>query len=187
MWGWMVGCCAGSGRMDSRSCPRRCWRRGMKVQAWRDDDAVKPAHRVGGGMCRSCSGHPATGWGPMSRRRPGRRWSGGRLARERIGDGLGRVRLFDFSAGAVDVDGVFPCLAVDRIVVAVSLPDPPLPAESRMRQDGSRQGCRGKLLPGFVVRERDGRIVLEGQSCPGEGIELPQGSEVDGDGFVRVG
>ena len=94
--------------------------------------------------------------------------------------------MFDFSPDAVGEDGVLACLAVDRIVVAVSVPDPKLPFDNSLRQEGSRPGCRGKLLRGFVPRERDGRIVLDGASCPEEGIELPEGSEIDGAGFVRV-
>ena len=120
-------------------------------------------------------------------------WVGGEVLREALesaGD-LAGVRFFDFG-GACDFapagDGVehLRCLAIDGIVVAMSMPHPPKPKEESEFQAGHKPGSIGKLLPGWVCRaEADGgRWRAHGPAAPSGGIALPDGARVDEDGFV---
>lgn len=160
---------------------------GLRMQAWSDDPDAKGLSGLVD-ACPKLFGLKFEWLAPDQMPAAGVPVVGGKLARERVGSGVENVSLFDFSGEeAGGCDGVYPCLSIEGIVVAVSMPDPELPPDSKLRQEGSRAGCCGKLLPGFVPRERGGRIVLEGASCPPEGIELPEGCSIDEGLFVRVG
>jgi acyl-[acyl-carrier-protein]-phospholipid O-acyltransferase/long-chain-fatty-acid--[acyl-carrier-protein] ligase len=110
-------------------------------------------------------------------------WAGGEKLRGQIaeaGSPKEEIRFFDFGSGAqvpFKKENVIhlPCLAVDGLVVAMSLPHPP---ESDMRstfQAGHKPGSWGKILPGWHIR--DGKLF------PG-GLALPTGAKLDGECFL---
>lgn len=90
------------------------------------------------------------------------------------------IRFFDFGADALvpfEKEGVLhlPCLAVDGLVVAMSLPHPP---KSDMRgefQAGHKPSSWGKLLPGWHIEG--------GKLFPG-GLTLPEGAQLDSECFL---
>jgi acyl-[acyl-carrier-protein]-phospholipid O-acyltransferase/long-chain-fatty-acid--[acyl-carrier-protein] ligase len=97
---------------------------------------------------------------------------------------------FDFSPEAatpLDVKNVIhcPCLAIRGIVIAMSLPDPPLVLSTSRYQAGHKAGSLGLLLPGFTCAvAADGTLHLGGPSLPDQGLTLPSGSHLDEDGFL---
>lgn len=110
-------------------------------------------------------------------------WVGGKTLRAAIAaaeipdDG---IRFFDFGADApqpLEKNGVthLPCLAVDGMIVAMSLPHPPKPKEESLFQSGHKPGSWGKLLPGWHIA--DGKVF------PGN-HPLPEGTTLDGEGFL---
>lgn len=117
-------------------------------------------------------------------------WLGGEMLRERIVRSELKVGgvFFDFSEGAnrdLGREGWIhcPCLAIDGVVVAMSMPDPPLSHEGAKPQPGRKEGALGIVLPGFTVEERNGEWRVEGPAAP-EGLMLPKGYRVDEEGFV---
>jgi hypothetical protein len=68
-----------------------------------------------------------------------------------------------------------PCLAVDGMVVAMSLPHPPLPDVRSEFQAGHKADSWGKILPGWHIEG--------GKLFPG-GRELPEGAKLDGECFL---
>jgi acyl-[acyl-carrier-protein]-phospholipid O-acyltransferase/long-chain-fatty-acid--[acyl-carrier-protein] ligase len=80
----------------------------------------------------------------------------------------------------------FPCLAIDGVIVAMSMPDPAMPSPGSQRQCGSKPGSLGILLPCFAVDDRDGTLWIHGPSAP-DGIELPAGFRIDEESFVFPG
>ena len=95
---------------------------------------------------------------------------------------------FDFSARAaeaMDLPGWIhcPCLALDGVVVSMSMPDPPLSHDGAKDQSGRKPGSLGILLPGFSVEEKDGACTVRGPAAP-EGLVLPQGFRPDEEGFL---
>lgn len=113
----------------------------------------------------------------------GTAWIGGKKLRALIAaadNPLEVLRFYDFGADALipfEKEGVLhlPCLAVDGLVVAMSLPHPP---KSDMRgefQAGHKPNSWGKLLPGWHI--------VGGKLFPG-GLTLPEGSELDGESFL---
>ena len=117
-------------------------------------------------------------------------WLGGEFLRRRIEKGpasSGGV-FFDFSERAIEPLGRgdwlhCPCLAIGGVVVAMSMPDPPLSHPGAKVQAGVKAGAFGILLPGFEVEEREGRWMVRGAAAP-DGIVLPEGYRVDEEGFV---
>jgi hypothetical protein len=97
---------------------------------------------------------------------------------------------YDFSTRALDplvVPGLrhFPCLAIEGVVVAMSMPDPAQVPDLKDIQSGSKPGTWGKLLPGwFTVAAGDGGLLLHGPAAPAEGLPLPADCGVDDEGFV---
>jgi acyl-[acyl-carrier-protein]-phospholipid O-acyltransferase/long-chain-fatty-acid--[acyl-carrier-protein] ligase len=90
------------------------------------------------------------------------------------------IRFLDFSANALvpfEKEGVIhlPCLAVDGLVVAMSLTHPPMPDERSEFQSGHKPKSWGKLLPGYHIE--DGKLF------PG-GHALPEGAKLDGESFL---
>jgi hypothetical protein len=110
-------------------------------------------------------------------------WIGGENLRRRImapENPREPIRFFDFGANAMapfDKEGVIhlPCLAVDGLVVAMSLPNPPLADARSEFQTGHKPNSWGKLLPGWHME--DGKLF------PG-GIPLPDGAKLDGECFL---
>jgi acyl-[acyl-carrier-protein]-phospholipid O-acyltransferase/long-chain-fatty-acid--[acyl-carrier-protein] ligase len=113
-------------------------------------------------------------------------WLGGNVLRERIESSklqAGGV-FFDFSDRAIEPLAHSgwrhcPCLAIDGVVVAMSMPDPPKAHPGSKVQNGRKDGSHGILLPGFWV---DG-TTLRGPAVP-EGLALPEGTTIDEEGFV---
>jgi len=109
-------------------------------------------------------------------------WIGGENLRRRITAPESRmkpIRFFDFGANALvpfEMEGVvhLPCLAVDGMVVAMSLPHPPLPDVRSEFQAGHKADSWGKILPGWHIER--------GKLFPG-GLELPEGAKLDGECF----
>ncbi len=121
-------------------------------------------------------------------------WLGGDALRRLVENSPPREKpavFFDFSPRAAEplerTDWIHcPCLAIDGIVVAVSMPDPPLPVATSQPQCGRKPGTLGILLPGFAVVKSDDRIQLRGPAAPA-GLALPQGYQLDDEGFVVSG
>lgn len=132
---------------------------------------------------------------PASGNRPGGDlWLGGDVLRDHIEKSPPREKpavFFDFSPRAAEplerADWIHcPCLAIDGIIVAMSMPDPPLPVATSQPQCGRKPGTLGILLPGFAVVKNEAAIQLRGPSSP-EGLDLPQGYRLDDEGFILPG
>ncbi|MCX6874562.1 MAG: MFS transporter [Verrucomicrobia bacterium] len=99
---------------------------------------------------------------------------------------------YDFSGqAAVPFEGAgvlhCPCLALAGVVVAMSMPDPPLASNSKGAQRGSKPGTWGRLLPGwFIARAADGQPRAHGPAAPAAGLALPHGACLDEDGFLTA-
>jgi len=121
-------------------------------------------------------------------------WLGGEALREIIEKSPPRdtpAVFFDFSPRAavpLDRPGWIhcPCLALEGIVVAMSMPDPPLPVATSQPQCGRKPGTLGILLPGFAVVKSGTSLQLHGPAAP-EGLALPQGDQLDDEGFIVPG
>lgn len=72
-----------------------------------------------------------------------------------------------------------PCLAVNGVVIAMSMPTPDDQPEGFEVQHGHKDGTYGRLLPGWYVE--GGRVF--GPAAGDEGLALPEGCELEG-GFV---
>ncbi len=78
-----------------------------------------------------------------------------------------------------------PCLAVDGVVVSMSMPDPPPPADNFSPQNGRMIHSWGKLLPGWhLIHAQDGAVFAHGPAAPAEGLRLPAGCSLDDEGFL---
>lgn len=115
------------------------------------------------------------------------KWIGGdRLRRGLLSNSsLNEIEFYDFGTQALtplEVPGVLhlPCLAMDGIVISMSMPHPPKNEDGDEIQPGHKRDTWGKLLPGFFVRS--GRVF--GPSTPAEGIPLPDGAWLDGESFL---
>lgn len=114
-------------------------------------------------------------------------WLGGEALRARLeAEPKGKAGgvFFDFSERAIEPlqrAGWLhcPCLAIDGVIIAMSMPDPPLSHAGSKVQKGRKKGSLGILLPGFVV---DGGM-LRGPANP-NGIPWPEGFKLDEQGFV---
>jgi acyl-[acyl-carrier-protein]-phospholipid O-acyltransferase/long-chain-fatty-acid--[acyl-carrier-protein] ligase len=119
-------------------------------------------------------------------------WVGGDVCREIIQTTqvTGAIAFYDFGSRClkpVERAGLvhFPCLAVDGMVVAMSMPHPPESADSFERQHGHKPRSWGKLLPGwYLVPDADGTLRAHGPAAPEAGLQLPAGSWLDEEGFL---
>lgn len=122
-------------------------------------------------------------------------WVGGDLLRQAISEApsVKSLVFYDFGGQVLvpfERPGVLhcPCLAIEGVVVAMSMPDPALPAADSDPQPGRKAGSWGKLLPGFYPLPGDnGRLRLHGPAAPAEGLELPADSSLDAEGFLISG
>ncbi len=124
-------------------------------------------------------------------------WVGGGRLRDAISSAAITVRItfYDFGENALEpleISGVshFPCLAVDGIVIAMSMPDPAMPMAESEPQHGHKPGSWGKPLPGwFLVESATGGVLrAHGPAAPADGLPLPDGCSMDAEGFlVRAG
>lgn len=119
-------------------------------------------------------------------------WVGGEVLREELtkittAQGL---RFLDFGKPC-DIppgcDGLIhlPCLAIDGMVVAMSMPHPPKPNADSEFQPGHKPGSCGMLAPGWVPRADEfGALRMHGPAAPYSGIPLPGSASIDAGGFV---
>jgi hypothetical protein len=81
-----------------------------------------------------------------------------------------------------------PCLAVDGMVIAMSLPHPRKPMDGSEEQTGHKLGTWGKLLPGwFLDAPENGPLKAYGPAAPAGGLELPSGCFLDAEGYLSSG
>ena len=119
-------------------------------------------------------------------------WVGGEVLRQRLlaaGD-LAGVDFHDFGP-ACDEDGGrpglrrLPGLAIEGVVIAMSMPHPDMPSGNSEFQAGHKAGALGALLPGWVgTSMADGRLCVRGPAAPSGGFAMPHGCMVDEEGFV---
>jgi len=79
-----------------------------------------------------------------------------------------------------------PGLAVQGMVLAMSMPHPPPPADDLPPQLGHKPRSWGKLLPGWHVgcHPQNGAPVVMGPAAPHHGLPLPAGCSLDAEGFL---
>ena len=119
-------------------------------------------------------------------------WVGGDHLRAVIGSTQisGGVVFYDFGQRALEPvyrAGVLhcPCLAVDGMVIAMTMPDPPVPADPSEAQPGHKPATWGKLLPGwFLIPTENGGQRAHGPAAPDGGLPLPEGCFLDAEGFL---
>jgi hypothetical protein len=119
-------------------------------------------------------------------------WVGGDVCRKAIQTSqvTGRIAFYDFGPRClkpVERAGLehFPCLAVEGMVVAMSMPHPPESADSFEPQHGHKPRSWGKLLPGWhLIPGADGTLRAHGPAAPEDGLPLPAGSSLDEEGFL---
>jgi acyl-[acyl-carrier-protein]-phospholipid O-acyltransferase/long-chain-fatty-acid--[acyl-carrier-protein] ligase len=103
----------------------------------------------------------------------------------------GKITFYDFSSRSLQplaVPGVrhCPCLAVGGLIIAMSMPDPPLTAAHQDAQTGTKPGSYGKLLPGwFTSRDPDGSLRAHGPAAPADGTPLPGHLTLDDEGYLE--
>jgi acyl-[acyl-carrier-protein]-phospholipid O-acyltransferase/long-chain-fatty-acid--[acyl-carrier-protein] ligase len=101
-----------------------------------------------------------------------------------------RLVFYDFGsnpAKCLERAGVLhcPCLAVDGVVIAMSMPDPPAASDFYPPQIGHKSRAFGRLLPGWqVAHDETGRWLVTGPAAPDGGILLPSGCVPDDEGFL---
>ncbi|TAE75716.1 MAG: MFS transporter [Verrucomicrobia bacterium] len=118
-------------------------------------------------------------------------WLGGDALRDRIEASPPRdspATFFDFSSRAhqaLEHPGWLhcPCLAIDGVIVAMSMPDPPAPYPGSPTQTGRKPGALGILLPGFTAEPDADRWLVRGPSTP-DGLQLPAGFGIDAESFI---
>lgn len=122
-------------------------------------------------------------------------WVGGDRLRDAISGAsiTAAITFYDFgenALGPLEVSGVshFPCLAVDGMIIAMSMPNPAQPTADSAPQLGHKPGSWGKLLPGwFLVQSAAGVLRAHGPAAPDAGLPLPDGCALDAEGFLIRG
>lgn len=121
-------------------------------------------------------------------------WVGGELLREVIQTTQLTARglvFMDFGSKAyvpVERDGLChaPCLAVDGVVVSVSMPHPAPAADAVEIQHGHKMRSFGKLLPGFAVMPPEAPSAgwrVFGPATPPQGLEISPLFDLDEECF----
>jgi acyl-[acyl-carrier-protein]-phospholipid O-acyltransferase/long-chain-fatty-acid--[acyl-carrier-protein] ligase len=120
-------------------------------------------------------------------------WIGGDALRTSILEAReAPVVFFDFSKQAltpIEKPGLIhcPCLAIDGIVVAMSVADPQLAGATSEPQRGRKPGSWGRLLPGFYIKEdTSGSLRVFGPAVPQDGLLLPAGTTLDEECFLMA-
>ncbi|MES2474461.1 MAG: MFS transporter [Verrucomicrobiota bacterium] len=122
-------------------------------------------------------------------------WVGGDRLRNALSSAsiTAEITFYDFGENALeplDLRHVthLPCLAVDGVVIAMSMPDPPLSSEDSEPQLGHKPGSWGKLLPGwFLIESPPGVLRAHGPAAPEVGLPLPEACSLDAEGFLVRG
>jgi acyl-[acyl-carrier-protein]-phospholipid O-acyltransferase/long-chain-fatty-acid--[acyl-carrier-protein] ligase len=122
-------------------------------------------------------------------------WVGGdRLRRELSHTQLSADLVF-YDFGQKALEPIFragllhcPCLAVEGMVIAMSLPHPRKPMDGSEEQTGHKLGTWGKLLPGwFLDASEYGQLRAYGPAAPADGLTLPPGCVLDAEGYLSSG
>jgi acyl-[acyl-carrier-protein]-phospholipid O-acyltransferase/long-chain-fatty-acid--[acyl-carrier-protein] ligase len=121
-------------------------------------------------------------------------WAGGDHLRHEIHYSqitAGQIQFYDFGMDAlkpVERAGLChcPCLEVDGLVVAMSMPHPPPVPADMDPQHGHKPRSWGKLLPGWHIGTdpASGLSVVKGPAAPHHGLALPAGCKLDAEGFL---
>ncbi len=119
-------------------------------------------------------------------------WVGGDRLRRELGHTQLSAELVFYDFGESALHPVFragllhcPCLAVDGIVIAMSMPHPRKPSPDGEEQSGHKLGTWGKLLPGWFLQPSEtGVFRAFGPAAPKEGLALPAKCFLDADGFL---
>lgn len=98
-----------------------------------------------------------------------------------------KTTFYDFSSRSlepIDRPGLlhFPCLAIEGIVISMSMPDPPRSKDNSETQRGYKAGTWGKLLPGFCLSGQIGNLTIHGPALPDLGRPLK--ATLDPEGFI---
>jgi len=86
------------------------------------------------------------------------------------------VDVWALEEGRSSVSGIHPLWVCDGRVVAYTLPDPDYVTTTQLPQPGSKEGSRGKLLPGFHLKEGDIYGPALGKAVSGEVFSLDEES-----------
>ncbi|MFT3990951.1 MAG: MFS transporter [Luteolibacter sp.] len=118
-------------------------------------------------------------------------WVGAEKLRQEIGKAelIGKTTFYDFSGQALTPlrkNQLMHCpsLALEGVVVAMSMEMPPLPLPTSEPQLGAKPGTWGKLLPGWYVEDAGDSLILKGPAAPVGGIALPSGTVLDAEGML---
>lgn len=119
-------------------------------------------------------------------------WVGGDRLRHELGHTQLSAELVFYDFGTNAVEPIFragllhcPCLAVDGIVIAMSMPHPRKPTADSDEQSGHKLGTWGKLLPGwFLLPSANGGFRAHGPAAPEEGLPLPVHCHLDEEGYL---
>jgi acyl-[acyl-carrier-protein]-phospholipid O-acyltransferase/long-chain-fatty-acid--[acyl-carrier-protein] ligase len=120
-------------------------------------------------------------------------WVGGDVLRGFIQTSqiTARITLYDFGSRPlkpVERAGLChcPCLAVNGIVVAMSMPHPAPSSDNFEPQHGHKPRSWGKPLPGwhFTKRPADATLHAHGPAAPESGLPLPAKCHFDAEGFL---
>ena len=121
-------------------------------------------------------------------------WVGGDHLRQKIQDSqitAEHICFYDFGQDAlypVERAGLChcPCLAVDGMVVAMSMPHPPKPPPDMAPQLGHKLNSWGKLLPGWHIAldPTSGKPIVKGPAAPHHSLPLPAACTLDAEGFM---
>jgi acyl-[acyl-carrier-protein]-phospholipid O-acyltransferase / long-chain-fatty-acid--[acyl-carrier-protein] ligase len=122
-------------------------------------------------------------------------WVGGDLMRRELAHTQLSAELVFYDFGESALAPIFragllhcPCLAVDGMVIAMSMPHPLKPMDGSEEQIGHKLGTWGKLLPGWFLDSSDrGALSAFGPAAPEKGLALPVGSFLDAEGFLSRG
>lgn len=119
-------------------------------------------------------------------------WVGGDRLRHELGHTQLSTELVFYDFGPNALDPIFragllhcPCLAVDGIVIAMSMPHPGKPNGDSDDQSGHKLGTWGKLLPGwFLLPSGESGFRVYGPAAPEEGLPLPIKCFLDAEGYL---
>lgn len=123
-------------------------------------------------------------------------WVGGDQLRQQIQTSqiTCNIDFYDFGSEAltpVERAGLchYPGLAVEGVVIAMSMPHPPVTtADAFEPQNGHKLNSWGKLLPGWQLKlSENGKLRVHGPAAPEAGLPLPDGCSLDPESFLIAG
>lgn len=122
-------------------------------------------------------------------------WVGGDRLRSEFGHTQLSEQIVFYDFGPRALEPIFraglhhcPCLAVDGIVIAMSMPNPPKAPSDEEGQIGHKLGTWGKLLPGwFLLPSPNGGLRAHGPAASEDGLALPPKCFLDAQGFLTRG